>query len=135
MNSVAVAHLIIPALYLLFGIFGALSFANISYDDRSEIEYNYYAQLSDIRGSKTAYDVARYDCIIHTYIVLLLPYIYVRYFRGIVAISLLCTFPVDCLVTVSTWRRFWRRYKIYRCDISIHMYITSIDIYGLVLSI
>lgn len=59
-KSVTGAHIIIPIMYLCFGIFGALNFESMTDDDRSQIEYNYYAQFTSVRGSKIVYDISRY---------------------------------------------------------------------------
>lgn len=82
--SVTNAHILTASLYLLFGIFGYMCTIQKQIDG---IEFNFF--LNQVNQKYvTWFDVA----------------------RAIAAVSILLTFPADCLVATSTFRRMWRRW-------------------------
>lgn len=79
------SHIIIAVLYSIFGVFGFLS----KIETGDKLEFNYFTSSTNMLAT----DLAIYDIS-----------------RSILAFSLLLTYPVDCLVAVSTFRHVFRRY-------------------------
>jgi hypothetical protein len=79
------SHIIIAILYSIFGVFGFLS----KLETGDKLGFNYFTSTSTMMST----DLVLYDIS-----------------RCILAFSLLLTYPVDCLVAVSTFRHIFRRY-------------------------
>lgn len=91
-TAVKRAYGLLLVIYLFFGNFGYISVQRMDMDMNN---VNFFVG-SDGEEVKAIYDPARVT----------------------VAISLLLTIPVDCLVAVTTYRRFYSKYmKIYHCNV------------------